>query len=142
MELVYLWVDKYKNIINQGFSFSPKFECSFDGKNLTIKKNESYRPIFPDNINITAIVGENGSGKSNILETIIHLYLNGLLYNNSNICLVYYLKGIGYCVKNLNSSISTINNISIKDIKDNKTFLMYYDYSLTSIVFGNDKIDN
>ncbi|RLA74012.1 MAG: hypothetical protein DRG11_06260 [Epsilonproteobacteria bacterium] len=139
MELIYLWVDKYKNIINQGFCFSPKFECSFDGSDLTIKQIENYKFKFADNINITAIVGENGSGKSNILETIIHLYLNGL-YNNSNICLVYYLKGIGYCVKNLNSSISTINNISIKNIQDDKTFLMYYDYSLTSIVFANDKI--
>jgi hypothetical protein len=27
MELVYLWVEKYKNIENQGFNFSPRFEC-------------------------------------------------------------------------------------------------------------------
>jgi hypothetical protein len=36
MELVYLWVEEYKNIKNQGFNFSPRFECEFDGKNLTI----------------------------------------------------------------------------------------------------------
>ena len=29
MELVYLWVDNYKNIKNQGFNFSPRFECEF-----------------------------------------------------------------------------------------------------------------
>ena len=29
---------------------------------LTINENKDYVSIFPDNINITAIVGENGSG--------------------------------------------------------------------------------
>ncbi|QKF66730.1 ATP-binding protein (AAA domain) [Arcobacter venerupis] len=70
MELVYLWVEEYKNIKNQGFNFSTRFECEFDGKTLTINENEDYVSIFPDNINVTAIVGENGSGKSNLLELI------------------------------------------------------------------------
>lgn len=70
MELVYLWVEEYKNIKNQGFNFSPRFECEFDGENLTITENKDYVSIFPDNINITAIVGENGSGKSSILNEI------------------------------------------------------------------------
>ena len=70
MELVYLWVDSYKNIKNQGFNFSPRFECEFDGKNLTINENKDYVSIFPDNINVTAIVGENGTGKSRILKQI------------------------------------------------------------------------
>ena len=40
MELVYLWVEEYKNIKNQGFNFSPRFKCEFDGENLTITENE------------------------------------------------------------------------------------------------------
>ena len=36
MELVYLWVEEYKNIIGQGFNFSPRFECSYDEE----KENE------------------------------------------------------------------------------------------------------
>jgi len=72
MELVYLWIENYKNIQNQGFSFSPRFTCSFDKEKneLTIKANKEYQSIFPNNINVTAIVGENGSGKSSILEAI------------------------------------------------------------------------
>ena len=46
MELVYLWVDGYKNIQKQGFNFSPRFKCEFDGKNLTITKNEDYVRYF------------------------------------------------------------------------------------------------
>ncbi|MBN2826068.1 MAG: hypothetical protein JXQ76_12130, partial [Campylobacterales bacterium] len=70
MELVYLWVEKYKNIKEQGFNFSPRFECEFEGKNLTITPKEHIENFFDEkgNINITAIVGENGSGKSSILE--------------------------------------------------------------------------
>ena len=88
MELVYLWVEKYKNIKKQGFNFLPRFECKYEDGKLTIcdkkdkkckdKKecqnfcNESYMDnFFGNNINITAIVGKNGSGKSSILEFIL-----------------------------------------------------------------------
>ena len=56
MELVYLWVEEYKNIKNQGFNFSPRFECKFDGEKLTVNENKDYVSIFPKNINVTAIV--------------------------------------------------------------------------------------
>ncbi|MEA2028747.1 MAG: hypothetical protein U9N49_07205 [Campylobacterota bacterium] len=91
MELVYLWVEEYKNIKEQGFNFSPRFECDYDHttNNFTIcnkEKNECLdddkkkckkcednnyiENFFGDNINITAIVGENGSGKSQLLKLI------------------------------------------------------------------------
>ena len=88
MELVYLWVEKYKNIKNQGFNFSPRFECSYDEEKeeLTINENKDYVSIFPKNINVTAIVGENGSGKSNLIsrlqKPIILYYNNGNFYSN------------------------------------------------------------
>ncbi|MBD3843861.1 MAG: hypothetical protein IE909_18690, partial [Campylobacterales bacterium] len=82
MELVYLWVEKYKNIYKQGFNFSPRFECTFydtydennqllDNCELKIKPKEYIENFFGDNINVTAIVGKNGSGKSSIAEMIL-----------------------------------------------------------------------
>ena len=101
MELVYLWVEEYKNIKKQGFNFSPTFRCEYDEatNKLTVEKNDDYIPdFFGDNINVTAIVGKNGSGKSNILsffkeqrQEYIQLFLDHdnklVLYNTSkNIC--------------------------------------------------------
>ena len=37
MELVYLWVDKYKNIDKQGFNFSPRFRCEYDKNRISTK---------------------------------------------------------------------------------------------------------
>lgn len=73
MELVYLWVEDYKNIHQQGFNFSGRYRCDYDQteNELTITNNKEYVHIFPDNINITAIVGKNGAGKSSVLKNIL-----------------------------------------------------------------------
>jgi energy-coupling factor transporter ATP-binding protein EcfA2 len=95
MELVYLWVEEYKNIRNQGFSFSPRFECEFKTKYYSIGKSEgleekihqesllSITPktsnsLFPTNVNITTIVGKNGTGKSRLVKLLYMLYTNQL----------------------------------------------------------------
>ncbi|CAA6805559.1 MAG: Unknown protein [uncultured Sulfurovum sp.] len=76
MELVYLWVEDYKNIHKQGFNFSPRFTCDYDDvkKELTIDENDDYiENFFGDNINVTAIIGKNGSGKSSLVEAILEI---------------------------------------------------------------------
>ena len=45
-ELVYLWIEKYKNIENQGFKLNPNFECSYINEVLRIEENSHYS-IFP-----------------------------------------------------------------------------------------------
>jgi predicted ATPase len=83
LELVYLWVENYKNIHEQGFNFSSRFNCDYNEKTneLAIEENDDYIPnFFGKNINVTAIVGKNGSGKSSVLELIKDLsYENPLI---------------------------------------------------------------
>ncbi len=93
MKLLYLWIEDYKNIKQQGFNFSGEYKFDFESKTnekgeftggkLTCKENNDYIPdFFGENIDVTAIVGKNGSGKSSILKVIFYLiYKKYLEYN-------------------------------------------------------------
>ncbi|MDK2062455.1 AAA family ATPase [Aliarcobacter butzleri] len=102
MELVYLWVEKYKNIEKQGFNFSPRFRCEYDEEKNElniIDKDETgeFYPknFFGDNINITAIVGENGSGKSGVLSGLNQI----IAYSKDNNIVIFRLNDKLYCNK-------------------------------------------
>lgn len=90
MELTYLWVEDFKNIndasINLSFHYNVKTDVNIPNRKIRIDftENEFYIDNFYGTTieNITGIIGENGSGKTNILEYIIQL-LNGEYNNNS-----------------------------------------------------------
>ncbi|MCT7554209.1 ATP-binding protein [Aliarcobacter butzleri] len=112
MELVYLWVEEYKNIHKQGFNFSPRFRCEYDEEKneLTINENKDYVSIFPDNINITAIVGENGSGKTNLGKYISTREVE----NDENFFILLYENNQFYSTKD---NLKIENDIEIIDIQ-------------------------
>ncbi len=82
MELLYLWIEDFRNIKKQGFDFSAEFKFKMEeidqsptnqslNYKLTISKNENYVNLFTGNvINVTGIIGKNGSGKSTLLHCI------------------------------------------------------------------------
>ncbi len=148
MELVYLWVEEYKNIRNQGFNFSPRFECEFKNGNLTIcdkkkkecKNNESLENLFGKNINVAAIVGENGSGKSNIFEALLSDFMASSIPIDENYKILtafykesenkFYYKSLKVSVvkinnENLNESIPSSRKYEVNNIKDTNTFTFH-----------------
>jgi len=122
MELVYLWVEEYKNIKKQGFNFSPNFKCEFkdeyDEKNelkdkcelIIIPKENPLKDFFGRDINITTIIGENGSGKSSIIQNIFEFLDSELVEKNTII--IYYENNQYTCI----TDIVDINTSSIKNI--------------------------
>jgi len=70
MELVYLWVEDYKNIQKQGFNFSSQLKCKYDSTNkiLTIDNQKNVDLFENSNIKFSLIIGENGVGKSNLTQ--------------------------------------------------------------------------
>lgn len=84
MRLLTLFIEEYKNIKNQTFDFS-------------------------DHDGLTLLIGNNGSGKSNLLESISDIFSN--LYQNQNhfetkgFVINYIIDGIIYSVKYENGNI-------------------------------------
>jgi predicted ATP-binding protein involved in virulence len=74
MELLYVWIEEYKNIKQQGFCFSAEYDIEYTPENNTLKidKREDYiEGFWGERItNLTAVVGENGAGKSSLLRFI------------------------------------------------------------------------
>lgn len=86
MELIYIRIGKYHNIHNQEFNFSNKYSCTLDENsiiNIDMKQNEIPEDFFQlstsrsadysahNVVHITGIIGENGTGKSSVLDYII-----------------------------------------------------------------------
>lgn len=148
MELVYLWVEEYKNIRNQGFNFSPRFECEYRDGNLTIcdkkkkecKDNEYLENFFGNNINITAIVGENGSGKSSIISYIMQILYKLKERNQKNYIFVYSKNSENY----YQSNIEKLNTKIIRSEEDIKkdSYSILFDFSLGDGDIYNQKKDN
>lgn len=79
MELVYLYIKEYKNLKDLNLNFGCEYIFQFDQKinKLELKNNELFIADFYDNgfsptriLNISSIIGENGSGKTSILNFI------------------------------------------------------------------------
>lgn len=77
MELLYLYVDTYRNFKSEGFNFSTEFlfttSIEDEEVSISIEENNAHFQNFFNNkqiSSVTAIIGQNGTGKSNILEFI------------------------------------------------------------------------
>jgi len=147
MELVYLWVDKYKNIEKQGFNFSPRFRCEYDEEKneLIINDKKDYVSIFPDNINVTAIVGENGSGKSSLIIFLMkEIFNKSFSKDSSRFFIIIEQRGIFELyngnIDNINTTCSKYN-IFDEQIQNKlkNIFFQFIDFSLTNNIINSDK---
>lgn len=163
MELIYLWIDGYKNLKNFNISLNPSYEGYIDNEKdksehlkIILKENTNHLNIFGENLNIMTIIGQNGSGKSNIINALssilrnISLCPNTKFYDeneyddneipkNCKFCLVIKLneKFSAYCSNNC------IHDIEIELTTKEKNTLnaIYHDVHNSPYIFRKRKLD-
>lgn len=146
MRILYLWIKDYKEFKNQEFNLNSKYKFSYDNKNTIIcKENDLYLEDFfrTDNKHvvkeITAIVGNNGVGKTTFLEL-----LTKITYLKQKKSLEYILIYQDEEQIKINSTIDNINiyglnQVVYKDTEDD--ILRYLKFIYHSNTFDN-KIEN
>jgi predicted ATPase len=141
MELLYLYIeDDGKNIKDCEFNFSSDFKFSYnrEEKIVTVIKNENFIPNFweAENVSsITAVIGKNGAGKSNLFEFIARYYSSSFGLSNKskkNLLHIYRLNGQLYINrKDVKSDFPLLEQHYIQyplndHNKSNLTKLLYY----------------
>lgn len=119
MELIYAWVEKFRNYRNAELKFSDRFIINYNDleKQIKIEPNKEYFSFYPEHItNINAIVGRNGVGKTNLLD-LLGLRMDDRNKNNSE----YELRH-----KNGSKIRGIHNSKDIIDIKNSIYFFIYY----------------
>lgn len=107
MDLKYIWIKEFQSLKNIGLNFNHKNRDAFkfNGRELEVIENPPPILNFGQNISgVTAIAGQNGTGKTSILEAILSLIAtvdNGPFgYNEivpAIVCIdnaIYYQNGI------------------------------------------------
>ena len=147
LKTIYVWIEKFKNIEQEGFNLSGDFYIEkIENNKFYIKKFNNILYYHPF-INIKAFVGKNGSGKSAILEFLL-LYLSNLniskhlkgfliiLDEDKNI---FYIKNYGtdISIKHIELDESIKENYELKNLNEFHSNLEKYLYN----IFINYAID-
>lgn len=134
MELKFIWIKDYNNIKNVGFNFNHSIneEFQFINNEIKISPKLTHTPdnFFKKNITgVTAIVGKNGSGKTNLTE-----FINYNVAHATNGGLSTYINCKGITI--LDNFIFVQNKIEIK----NEEYLKSKKYRI--IKFENAPLDD
>lgn len=81
LKLCYIWVSEYRNFKNTGFNFSSTEKFNYDHGSGSLTKERIKE--LPENffgkgiVDVSGLIGKNGSGKSNALELVCKLMKGG-----------------------------------------------------------------
>lgn len=137
MELIYLYIKKYKKIEEKEITFNHKYNVKKQTKDnrieLIIEENsEIYFNDYGKNIlNITGIIGMNGSGKTLLLELIEKIFINqesSKKYKDMEVVYVF-LSYDDYKLK--------IKGINLDIISNDKNEYFYEDKNENVVIFSN-----
>ena len=137
LEIVYLWINKtkYDCFSENEFNFSPYYSLAFDSANNTLTATKTnFINVFDNNssiTNITAIVGNNGVGKTTLLNYVLNLEraFNSKKRNNDNSFIICYLVDGRLRVENFTNS-----QIELHDVDNTLKRIAAYEPSQSSLL--------
>lgn len=115
MELLYIYIDKFKGLDDLDINFGGEYRFKFkiEESNLEVEKNELYLSDFYNIqsngakvVNVSSIIGENGTGKSSILQFIKDNFSSGRNLEYSTIIVLKHLGKI--------KILSTFEGVNVK----------------------------
>lgn len=138
IRLHYIWFKDYVTFYDQGINLSSKYNFSYNVVSEKLKVTDSLNEKYVDdffgkNIDVTAIVGQNGAGKTSLLSFIQHLRSGDLIFTE---CVIVCEKDSKfwagrYGVDGKNPKVLTIEGID----KDKCLFIQPEEQRFP---FGND----
>lgn len=86
-----MWIGHYANIYKTGFSFTNKYHFVASDTTIEISRIETDSlDLFNESfVNIVAIAGENGSGKTSLFSFVENFFLEDTIHMHNNVKLVY-----------------------------------------------------
>ena len=125
----YLWIERNYCFEKQEFNFSQEYNIHYDEekKQLKITKNDNFvSNFFGGNIDVTAVVGKNGNGKTSLLNYISSInYYNGLYSNIHGNCIIIINENNRlkvFCSPQIKERIIECN-YEINDLLDSNNFI-------------------
>lgn len=132
MKICYVWVKDFRNLNNFGVNLSSDYKFNYDVDKNSITRKRSFgvpKDFFGESISdVIALIGRNGSGKSNALELICLALKNGKSKIKSDFLIIVEDEGNYFCYysfpSNLEEPPASKFNISFekyfRDIRDLK----------------------
>lgn len=127
MELLHLFIKDHNKFKNQNINFGSEyiFNYSVENEELIVEKNNLYIKSFyatankndADVLNVSSIIGENGTGKTSILKLISENFPSGF---NLKIPLIFITKEKGEITVNHTEEFKIKNDLNIYGFKTKK----------------------
>lgn len=156
MELIFVYIEDYYAIKDRGFSFSSKFEITYDKtkSKITIANSAySLSDKFHTNINdIKAVIGENGCGKSTLLRYLFdkgHTTIMNLNQQYSKDFIIYFKNDefhIACCnqcpVFEIENSTSKKTQVRVSNFAEDFQWEKIIDFKNVGFIYFSNLFDN